>query len=772
MKNAEPTLIPNNSHWGAFLAEVADGRIVGVRPSPRDENPSPLITAVPDVVHAANRIARPMVRKGWLERGPASREQRGAEPFVPVSWDRALDLAADELARVKQAHGNTAIFGGAFGWASAGRMHNARWLTHRFLNCFGGCTNQSGNYSFGAASVIVPHIVGSMAPVLGGHTTWEAMAGNTQLVVAFGGVPLKNAQIEQGGMGSHTTRGGLKRMKEGGARFVQISPLKDDAADFLDAEWLPARPSTDAAIMVGLAHTLYTEGLHDAAFLARYTSGFEKFVPYLTGATDGTPKDAAWAARISGLDAERIRTLAREMAAHRTMIMISWSVQRTDHGEQPCWLAIVLAAMLGQIGLPGGGFGIGYAAVDGAGKSKRRAPPPTVPIGENLTRSVIPAARLADMLLNPGAPYDYNGERRTYPDIRLIYWAGGNPFHHHQDLNRLIAAWRLPDTVIVHEPWWTPLARHADIVFPATTPLERNDIGASTSSDNVFQAMKQAVLPVGEARNDFDIYAALAERLGIADRFTEGRDEMGWLRHIYDISRQQAARQQAELPSFDAFWEKGHVDVPVAERPANVFEDFRADPVKNKLNTPSGKIDIFSERIAAFGYDDCVGHPAWYEPVEWLGAKGTARFPLHLLSSQPRYRLHGQLDQGRVSQASKIQGREPVWINTADAKKRGIAHGEVVRLYNDRGACLAGAFVTDEVRPGVVILSTGAWYDPEQPNSPGSLEKHGNPNVLTLDKGTSKLAQATTAHSALVEIERWTGPLPAVTAHAVPEMAE
>src|SRR4029079_8500431 len=199
-----------------------------------------------------------------------------------------------------------------------------------------------------------------------------AMAGNTQLVVAFGGVPLKNAQIEQGGMGSHTTRGGLKRMKEGGARFVQISPLKDDAADFLDAEWLPARPSTDAAIMVGLAHTLYTEGLHDAAFLARYTSGFEKFVPYLTGAADGTPKDAAWAARISGLDAERIRTLAREMAAHRTMIMVSWSVQRTDHGEQPCWLAIVLAAMLGQIGLPGGGVGIRYAAIDGARTYKPR----------------------------------------------------------------------------------------------------------------------------------------------------------------------------------------------------------------------------------------------------------------------------------------------------------------------------------------------------------------------------------------------------------------
>ena len=771
MKSAEPTLVRNNGHWGAYFAEVAGGRVLGVRPAPLDENPSPLIASVPDVVHAPNRIAQPMVRKGWLEHGPASRSRRGAEPFVPVSWDRALELAASELARVKKTHGNTAVFGGAFGWASAGRMHNARWLTHRFLNCFGGCTNQSGNYSFGAASVIVPHVVGTLAPVLGGHTTWEAMAGNTRLVVSFGGVPLKNAQIEQGGMASHETRGALQRLKASGARFVQISPVKDDLADLVEPEWLPARPSTDAAIMLGLAHTLYAEGLHDVAFLARYTSGFDRFVPYLTGASDGTPKDAAWAARISGLDAERIRTLAREMAAHRTMIMVSWSVQRTDHGEQPCWLAIVLAAMLGQIGLPGGGFGIGYGAIDGAGKPKRRAPPPTVPVGENPTRSAIPAARLTDMLLDPGAPYDYNGERKTYPDIKLIYWAGGNPFHHHQDLNRLIDAWRRPDTVIVNEPWWTALARHADIVFPATTTLERNDIGASTSSDHVFLAMKQAVPPQGEARNDFDIYTALATRLGFADRFTEGRSEMEWLRHMYDVSRQQAARQKAELPSFDEFWERGYVDVPVIARATNVFAEFRTDPVANKLNTPSGRIEIFSERIAAFGYDDCIGHPAWYEPGEWLGAKQTTRFPLHLLSSQPRTRLHGQLDQGRVSQASKIRGREPVWINPADARGRGIADGDVVRLYNDRGACLAGAKVTAEVRPGVVILSTGAWYDPEKPEA-GALEKHGNPNVLTRDKGTSKLAQATTAHSALVEVERWNGPLPAVTAHAVPELAE
>jgi biotin/methionine sulfoxide reductase len=375
------------------------------------------------------------------------------------------------------------------------------------------------------------------------------------------------------------------------------------------------------------------------------------------------------------------------------------------------------------------------------------------------------------MLLNPGGGYDYNGERRTYPDIKLIYWAGGNPFHHHQDLNRFLAAWRRPETIIVNEPWWTPLARHADIVLPATTSLERNDIGASSSFDNYFLAMKQAIAPQGEARNDYDIYAALAGRLGFAQRFTEGRDEMGWLRHTYDVARQQAARGKVELPSFDEFWERGHIANPVAERPANLFEEFRADPDANKLNTPSGRIEIFSDKIAGFGYDDCPGHPAWLEPAEWLGAPEARRHPLHLISNQPRHRLHSQLDQAGLARAAKVRGREPVQINPADAAARGIAEGDIVRLHNARGSCLAGAVLTDAVRPGVVVLAVGAWFDPAERGQPGALEKHGNPNVLTLDKGTSRLAQASTAHSALVEVERWDGPLPAVTAHALPETA-
>jgi biotin/methionine sulfoxide reductase len=754
------------THWGAYDVEVADGAIVAVHPHDEDPDPSDIGKSFEDSVHHRTRVTQPAVRKGWLERGPEQHGGgRGAEPFVAVSWEKALDLAASELGRVKALHGNEAIFAGSYGWASAGRFHHAQSQIHRFLKMFGGYTYSVNSYSTAAAQVIMPHVFGfKFLDMLDTMTAWPVIAEHTELVVMLGGIPLKNAQVNAGGIGRHVTRGWLKRCRENGVDFVNVSPLEADAADFLDAQWLAVRPNTDTALLLGLAHTVYEEGLHDEAFLDAYCVGFDRFLPYLTGDADGTPKNAEWAAAICDIPAQTIRALARCMAAKRTLITLAWSLQRGDHGEQPYWMAAVLAAMLGQIGLPGGGVGYGYAAEAAVGNPVRRLGGLTLPQGDNPITTFIPVARIADMLLGPGESFDYNGRALRYPDIKLVYWCGGNPFHHHQDLNRLVDAWQRPDTVIVHEPWWNPLARHADIVFPATTTLERNDIGRASNDAHVY-GMQQAVEPVGDARNDYDIFAGLAARVGLADRFTEGRDEMAWLRHLYDVFRQQAARERIELPDFDAFWESGELELPVPDHGRVIFGDFRAAPGDNPLPTPSGRIEIFSDTIDGFGYDDCAGHPRWFEPAEWLGGDEARRHPLHLVSNQPTTRLHSQLDLGKTSVASKIRGREPALMHPDDATARGIADGDVVRLYNDRGACLAGARVTRGVRPGVVVLPTGAWYDPETPTG---LERHGNPNVLTLDKGTSRLAQGPSAHTTLVEMERAEGELPAVAAFEAP----
>ena len=245
---------------------------------------------------------------------------------------------------------------------------------------------------------------------------------------------------------------------------------------------------------------------------------------------------------------------------------------------------------------------------------------------------------------------------------------------------------------------------------------------------------------------------------------------MEWLRHLYEVARQQASRHGIERPDFETFWEEGYMADP-APAQYDFLADFRADPNGHALKTPSGRIEIYSERVASFGYDDCPGHPAWLEPAEWLGAPKAERFKIHLISNQPTLRLHGQLDNGPVSRASKVQGREPLWLNPSDAAARGISDGDVVRVLNDRGACLAGAVVTNAVCPGVAQLQTGAWYDPDKPGMIGTLDRHGNPNMLTLDKGTSKLAQGPSSQTALVEVERWTAAVPDIGAYKEPALA-
>jgi biotin/methionine sulfoxide reductase len=331
-------------------------------------------------------------------------------------------------------------------------------------------------------------------------------------------------------------------------------------------------------------------------------------------------------------------------------------------------------------------------------------------------------------------------------------------------------AWRKPETIVFHEQFWTPAARMADIVLPATTTLERDDIGYG-SREPFLIAMKKAREPVGEARDDYFIFAELAKRMGAGDGYTEGRDTMAWLKHLYELSRVKSAEAGVAIPPFDDFWQAGIAQAQGENRAPVMLADFRADPAAHPLRTPSGRIEIFSEKIASFGYDDCPGHATWLEPIEWLGSKTAERYPLHMLSDQPTDKLHSQLDHSPHARATKIKGRQPITIHPDDAAARGIADGDLLRVFNDRGACLAAARLSDRIRRGVVRLSTGAWFDPADAGSNRPLEKHGNPNALTLDIGASKLSQGCIAQTCLVEIERFDGPAPAVTAHRLPEFA-
>jgi len=536
------------------------------------------------------------------------------------------------------------------------------------------------------------------------------------------------------------------------------------------------RPNADVALMLALAHTLHSEDLHDKDFLRSHCVGYDKFVPYLTGQADGVAKDAEWAAALCDIDADRIRRLARRMAGEPCLLSISWSLQRTEHGDQPYWMIAVLGAMLGNLGLPGQGVGYGYGCIHNFGFAGRRMLPFKVgalPLDENPVTTFIPVARIADMLLNPGTSIPFNGHTVTYPDIKLIYWAGGNPFHHHQDLNRLRDAWSKPQTIIVNEPFWTATARHADIVFPTTTTLEREDF-AWGREELCGTPMHRVLDPFAESRDDYAVFSGLAGRLGFSERFTQGRSPREWIEHLWQVTVERGAQAGIELPDFAAFWQNGLLQLDPSLVPEKEFtlEKFRADPSGAPLHTPSGKVEIFSETLASFDLSDCRGHPMWQDKQEFVGSERSATYPLALNSQQPSTRLHSQYDFGGVSRDAKIKRREPIRINPADAQIRNITQGDIVRVFNDRGASLAAATITDRVRPGVVVLPTGAWYDPQDPAQPGSLDVHGNPNVLTRDVGTSTLAQGTSAHSCLVEVERYDEPLPEVKVFSQPPMVD
>ncbi|OMB98453.1 molybdopterin oxidoreductase [Mycobacterium sp. NS-7484] len=749
------------AHWGAFTADVADGDIVGVTPMPGDADPSPLLGNLSGSIRHRSRIAGPAVRRGWLRDGPGPSTERGADEYVALSWDELTELLADELRRVVDTYGNEAIYGGSYGWASAGRFHHAQSQVHRFLKMLGGYTSSRHSYSLGATEVIMPRVVGTHDDLFKRSTAWDVIAEHTDLLVCFGGLALKNTGINHGGTTAHPARDALHRFRARGGQIVSLSPLRDDVDG--DCRWLAPIPGTDVAVMLALAYVLVTEGLADLDFLDTYCTGYPRFERYVLGRDDGIAKTPQWASALSGLPAEQLRSLARQMAASRTLVTVSWSLQRVRHGEQAPWMGLTLAAMLGQIGLPGGGFGHGYGSMNEPGLAPLRCRLPVLPQGPNPVQTFIPVAAVSDMLLHPGEPFDYNGLQLRYPDIKCVYWAGGNPFHHHQNIPRLRRALSRVDTIVVHDPYWTAMAKHADIVVPSTTAYEREDYSGSRN-DPLLVAMRALAQPYADSRDDYTTFSALAERLGFGERFTEGRTAREWLVHMYE---KWAASLDFDVPAFEEFWTTGQVRLPT-EPGLTLLADFRADPVGHRLGTPSGRIQIFSADIDGFGYPDCVGHPRWYEPTEWLGGSRAAHYPLHLLANQPASRLHGQLDGGATSQSSKVQGREPIRIHPDDASARELSDGDVVRVFNDRGACLAGVVIDDRLRPAVVQLSTGAWFDPADPADPDAMCVHGNPNVLTEDIGTSALARGCTGAHVLVQIEKFDESLPPIRAHDPP----
>ena len=733
------------THWGTYV-QKGKGNNLKINYWTKDKNPTKFGL---DFLNAAQdnlRITQPYIRKGWLEN---NKTKRGQDKFIPVSWDKAISIASDELLKVKKKYGNKSIYAGSYGWASAGRFHHAKSQLNRFFNLFGGFSYSTQSYSYAAAQTLLPHIIGKdIYGLLDDHTSWNALSKNTELIVMFGGMPLKNSQVSAGGVGTHTTKEGLKKCIKNRVKFINISPLKTDAPSFVSAKQIFIRPNTDTALMLSLAYLLIINNTYDKKFISKYTFGFDEFKKYVLGNNKNEPCTPRWASKITGIPEKGIINLYKIIIRKKTLISMSWSLQRASHGEQPLWMGITLASMLGHIGSASGGFGFGYSAVNSTGDSFNKIKWPSLPQSKNKVTSFIPVARITDMLNNPGGKFIYNGKKRKYPNIKLIYWAGGNPFHHHQDLNKLVKAWQKPQTIIVNEIWWNAQARHADIIFPTCTSLEKNDIMLNPRDPTII-ASRKVIKNFGQSKSDFEIFSLLSKKLGFGKKFTKGYNENQWLNSLWNEARAEGKKNKINLPSFKSFWNKGFFKIPTLNNNNIMFEDFINDPIGNKLNTSSGKIEIVSKVIKSFKLKDCKKHPYWFEPYEWIG--NIKRFNLHLISNQPEFKLHGQLDNAFLSKLNKIKNREPLIINPIDAKKRKLKNNDLVEVYNQRGRMLAGIRISNKVMEGVVVVSTGSWFSPYKKEK---IEAHGNPNVLTGDIPTSSFSQAPTSNTTLVDVKK------------------
>ncbi len=691
-------------------AHVRDGRIVHISTDARRWNPEhPPLPACARGVGQIERTYHPDRLKYPMRRsGP-----RGSGQYERITWDEALDTVAREMLRIRQTYGNAAILD-ASRTGSQSMLHG-RVAAQRFLHMFGGCTELWSNMSAEAEVFAVRITYGENDYKSAGREPTDFV--NSKLILMWGWSP------GDGTFGTGTMQY-LKHARKHGTRIICVDPRITMTSRQLADEHVFIRPSTDAAALIAMAYVIITANLHDHAYCDRYVHGLNEgevppgasYSTYLLGLNDGQPKTPEWAASITGIPAERIRRLAIEFASARpAAIQAGYAAGRTAYGEQFHRAAYALAAITGNVGVSGGNSGVSNGATGRAGIK-------TLPIGKNPIDAKVASPLLADLLAR--------GRAGGYPaDIRMIYSSGGDLFNQCPNTGKMAASLDKVEFIVAQDHFLTPTARLADIILPATTFWERNDVHTPWAGAGHYAIyMRQAIAPMYQCRNDIDIFDDLSRRVGINGY--NGKSESQWLRELTADA----------VDDFETFAEQGVARFP-PPRDAVAFARQIRD--QQKFSTPSGKIEVYSNILAAnpnpYGLGVIPPIPTWFAPDN-----NNERFPLSLCTPKSRARTHSI--HGNQPGLARVDP-DTIWLHPDDASVRGITDGQRVRVFNDVGATVLPAQVTDRIAPGVVSIKEGAWYTP----GADGTDSQGCANVLTTDRAAP--CGATTYNTNRVQVE-------------------
>ncbi len=831
----------NCTNSGPISVYVDKGKVVRVRPLVAEDkdfkpwtidadghrytpekkfNLGPYVLTERNRLYSKDRILTPMKRVDWDPNGQRNQHNRGKSGYEPINWDEALKLVSGEIKRVQTTWGKgalTAMTSSHHNWGLVGYKISS---FKRFFNLIG------------------------YTEIFDNPDSWEGWIWGSAHTYGFYwrlGMPEPYDMLEDGlkhaeqviywSNDPETTRGVYtgqdsamwrRWLREKGVKQVVIDPYHNSTAGPMNAKWIAPRIGTDAALALGIAYVWIKEGTYDKKYIADRTVGFEKFEAYVLGKEDGVPKTPGWAAEESGVPLRTIVALARDWAKYRTMLGAGarggeGGACRQAYATEWARLMVLLQAMQG-LGKPGRGlwgtamgapwnanvYFPGYGDRDGQIAHTRAAKNnPMNPVTQKLYRLLLPEAVMTGKTSWTGESFPNKSLEQQFkpfvypmeghPQVKMFYRYGGSFPGTMTDTSQWARMYQSPglETVVNQDVWWSSETPYADIILPACTQLEREDIGewgepggqtkggSSGCNYRIIVRMQKAIEPLGESKSDYQIFTDLAERLGVKEEYTEGNSDVDWARKIFEIS---------DLPKFiswEEFNRKGYYMIPLPDDYKSTpslrwYAEGRAcdtpDPNNPKrgtdkgheLGTYTGKIEFESQSLKKFDANDAERPPLPHYIPSWEGhrSEGAKEFPIQLLTPHPRFSFHTHYDK-HAAWLDEIPGHRiqkdgyawwPVRIHPSDAATRGIKDRDIVKLYNKRATVLCIAVVTERVRPGVVqAFSCSAKYDLLEPGNPDSPDRGGCVNLLTPRRMTSKNAPGMAALSCLIQVAKWTG---------------